>query len=487
MISLNRVCGLETEYGVNPVSLLSPPPPEPPLGVEEAVKCLFASTQRAVRVPHSFLSNGGRLYVDIGSHPEFASPECFTVEDLVAQDAGGDELLNDLTVTANEGLSERKIRIHLLKCNQDTWGNTFGCHENYQTYADKPLDHSRFVSFLAARQILTGSGFLNADGEFLFSSRAEHLQNTTSADPTHARAFVNVRQEPHADADKWGRLHVTCVDSSMSGWSTALKVFLGDRVLTCLERGKWDDDLELCDPVEAVRVWNRNPLAKVPGTGRTREWDCVDFLKRSLDRISELDQDTGEYLELARRGITDLETIQIPTFQREALRNPAVGDSLSTNQELDWSIKLRLLARLCARHEKEWQSWQLRRVELAFHDISHDAGLRFRLRKSGLIRPLVADVAIESAKRTPPAGTRAVGRGKVVELCEQTGRSLSVGWAHLRLDNPPSPQIDILDPQIPAIMEVEKLLSRLKQLGSFERLKENTNSGFENIGGNKPG
>lgn len=449
MTLLGRVCGLEAEYGVTSVYVSEDSgSEESPLDVEEAVKEIFASTERAVRVPHGFLSNGARLYIDIGEHPEYAGPECLDLADVVAQDLAGDAILQDLVDIANNNLVNRGIRIHVLKTNADSWGNSFGCHENYQYGAHAPISMPAFVSFLAARQILCGSGCIDEEGKYCFSARARYITEAASADPTHHKAFINTKEEPHADASRWRRLHVTCADSAMLPVTVALRTFLADRFLSLLEGTRGEDCFVLDDPVAAMKTWNYDPNARMSARRGDRpvEVSCPELLRESVNLFPESDDDFG-LRGVVARGLTAL----------------TEGNLTALSGELDWSLKYQLLSHVTA-GEKDFGGARARRAELAFHDLSRQYGLRERLLKSGSVKSLVDENCITRAKVIPPANTRALLRGKVVEACDLADRRASIGWSYVRLDDPPSPQIDLLNPLENESAEISQLLAKIENL-----------------------
>ena len=449
MTRLGRVCGLETEYGVTSVYVSEDSgSEEPPLDVEEAVKEIFASTERAVRVPHGFLSNGARLYVDIGEHPEYAGPECLNLADVVAQDLAGDAIIQDLVDIANNNLVSRGIRIHVLKTNADSWGNSFGCHENYQYGAHTPISLPAFVSFLAARQILCGSGCIDEEGKYCFSARARYITEAASADPTHHKAFINTKEEPHADASRWRRLHVTCADSAMLPLTVALRTFLADRFLSLLERTRGEDCFVLDDPVAAVKTWNYDPNVRMPARrgDSAVEVSCPELLRESVNLFPEGDDEFG-LRDVVARGLAAL----------------TEGDLTALSGELDWSLKYQLLSHVTA-GEANFAGAKARRAELAFHDLSKQYGLRERLLQSGSVQMLVDEDCVARAKAIPPANTRALLRGKVVEACDLADRSASIGWSYVRLDDPPSPQIDLLNPLESESAEISQLLAKIANL-----------------------
>ncbi|MDO5700123.1 MAG: proteasome accessory factor PafA2 family protein [Bowdeniella nasicola] len=473
---LSRAVGIETEYGVasahvRPVDDGT----RPPLTPEESVNEIFRHTPQRHRSAHHFLSNGARLYVDIGSHPEYAGPECRTLADVIAQDRAGDLILARMVDIANASLAERAdgknpARIHLMKSNADAHGNTFGCHENYQVPRAGDFPVAGFVGFLAARQILTGSGRLTARdardtdaaaasplGPMRYSARAAYMVASTSADPTAQRAFINTRDEPHADRSRWRRLHVLAGDSAVCEAGTALKVALGDAVLAMAETGAWDlAECTLADPVEATNRWNVDPRAALERDGGGTI-TCVDILGEVLERIDAFwsraglrpDALTARAYDLARRGLTAL----------------ASGDASGVDRELDWAIKHRVLSHVADAAPGGWADPRVARTELAYHDISARSGLAAGLRRAGLMASWITDEDIERATTTPPAGTRAAIRGPFVQACERMGRLASIGWAHVRLDRPARPQIDLPDPLAFDSAEVRDLVEEIYRLG----------------------
>ena len=472
---LHRAVGIETEYGVNSAHL-GPGGEGAPLSVDEAVREVFRDVSSPRSGTHRFTTSGARLYVDVGQHPEYAGPECVWVSDVVAQDLAGDAVLASMARAANARLEPRGARVHLLKSNTDAWGATFGCHENYQVGRDAPLPLGGLVGLLAARQVLAGAGALPAGadddwpeaggtsgsgglgrplGPMRYSARADHIHGAASADPTRERAFVNTRDEPHADASRWRRLHVVAGDSAVSPWTTALKVVLVDAALTLVERGQWDlADCELADPARAAHAWNRDPNTACRRADDRSAITCPEMVDLVLEHLSALAADeadglTARVLDLAGRGA-------------RALRS---GRPEPVATELDWAIKHRVLARVAERAPSGWRDPRVRRAELAYHDLSADTGLREALTAAGLMTPLVAPPDVEDARAQPPRGTRAGLRGRVVAACERTGRTASIGWAHVRLDDPPRPQIDLPDPQQAEDAGVEALLAEIEVLG----------------------
>ena len=221
-----RVFGIETEYGVTctlrGVRRLSP---------DEVSRYLFRRVVSWGRSSNVFLANGARLYLDVGSHPEYATPECDSLYDLVVHDKAGERILEQLLESAEQRLGEEGIRgdVYLFRNNTDSAGNSYGCHENYLTTREEDLSSYTkvLIPFLISRQIFAGAGkvLTTARGTtFVLSQRAEHIWEDVSSATTRSRPIINTRDEPHADADLYRRLHVIAGDTNMSEYTTFLKV-----------------------------------------------------------------------------------------------------------------------------------------------------------------------------------------------------------------------------------------------------------------------
>ena len=440
-----RVTGLETEFGV----LCAPvgPPEEMKadlLDVERAAALIFRHRPVGYRSTNLFLPNGGRLYLDIGAHPEYATAECVRVRDLVAQDQAGRAILADMARRAAARLAQEgtAARFHLLANNTDSAGHTYGCHESYSvprslldvtddaTRASSETAMAVLTSFLATRPVLVGSGRPLAGGPteskqgsrgageeaaWGLSPRAPHLQALTSADTTGQRALVNTRDEPHADASRLRRLHVTCADTTMAEPTTGLRSAVTLLLLDALEAG-WDfTDLTLVDPLATLSALGESPWGDVPAT-----------------------------------------TVQ----GRSPLRHHDAG---GIDTEIDWAIKRRLMRAQRERHPRlSGQALEtLRsRVDLAYHDLNAETGLVPRLVAQGAMANLCDPEEIERARQTPPA-TRAALRGAFVAACLEVGADFSVSWESLRLDSPPTAPVDLPDPLETAHEAAESLTQRV--------------------------
>src|SRR5512135_1067499 len=261
-----RIFGLENEYGVTCTfrgqRRLSP---------DEVARYLFRRVVSWGRSSNVFLENGARLYLDVGSHPEYATPECDDITDLIAHDKAGERILEGLLVDADKRLREEGIAgdIYLFKNNTDSAGNSYGCHENYLVGR-----HGEFgrladilIPFLVTRQVICGAGKVlqtPRGAVYCVSQRAEHIWEGVSSATTRSRPIINTRDEPHADAEKYRRLHVIVGDSNMSETTTLLKVGSADLVLRMLEAGVVMRDMSLENPIRAIREMSHDVTGKRP-------------------------------------------------------------------------------------------------------------------------------------------------------------------------------------------------------------------------------
>ena len=329
------------------------------------------------------------------------------------------------------------------------------------------------TSFLATRPVLVGSGRPlpggptepneggRGEGEetaWGLSPRAPHLQALTSADTTGQRALVNTRDEPHADASRLRRLHVTCADTTMAEPTTGLRSAVTLLLLDALEAG-WDfTDLTLAAPLVTLSALGESPWGDVPATTvQGRCLSAVDIQEAFLERLTSYLDDAGvpDFLRGAEHLLTDLAPRVI-----SALRH---HDDGAIDTEIDWAIKRRLMRAQRERHPRlSGQALEtLRsRVDLAYHDLNAETGLVPRLVAQGAMVNLCDPEEIERARQTPPA-TRAALRGAFVAACLEVGADFSVSWESLRLDSPPTAPVDLPDPLETVHEAAESLTQRV--------------------------
>ena len=490
-----RVTGLETEFGVLCASVGQTGEAQGTLpDVEQAAALIFRHRPAGYRSTNLFLPNGGRLYLDIGAHPEYATAECVRVRDLIAQDQAGRMILAAMAQRAAATLARNGIsaRFHLLANNTDSAGHTYGCHESYSVprhlLDDAPgtqgvdtgcgeVTMGVLTSFLATRPVLVGSGRPlepgaagsgtdargsgDEDAFWGLSPRAPHLKALTSADTTGQRALVNTRDEPHADATRLRRLHVTCADTTMAEPTTGLRSAVTLLLLDALEAG-WDfTDLILADPLATLSALGESAWGDVPAvTGEGRRLSAVDVQEAFLERLTAYLRDVGtpEFLEGAEHLLTDLAPRVISALRRH--------DDGAIDTEIDWAIKRRLMRAQRERHPQlSGQALEtLRsRVDLAYHDLNAETGLIPRLTAQGAMAHLCEPEEIERARQVPPA-TRATLRGAFVAACLEVGADFSVTWESLRLDSPPAAPIDLPDPLATVNDAAQSLTQQVRRL-----------------------
>lgn len=407
-----RIHGVETEYGLRARSVavgvrgrLSPP---------EAAQLLFAPVEHDNASSNVFLRNGGRLYLDVGSHPEYATAECRGVGDLLVQERAGDQIMDRLAARAEVWAAERgrSVELRLFKNNVDSHHNSYGSHENYSL--DRSLDLAEvarlLTPFLVTRQLLCGSGRWTPEG-FLISQRADHVHDGLSPMTTRARPLINTRDEPLADPARFRRLHVLAGDSNLSEPSAALKIGSLGLVLDALEAGRLPD-LTLADPGRCVRDVARDPAAPLTLADGTTT-SAVAVQRRYLEAVAVVP------------AITDAWAAVLDAL--------AAGRPEVLEADVEWVAKRRLLERFAARHHLSWGDRRLAQVDLAFHDITTDAdgrprGLFRLLERSGAVRRLTDPAAVDAAVSRPPADTRAVLRGRLIAAAQRHGRSFTVDW-----------------------------------------------------------
>ena len=461
-----RIIGVETEYGITCAPTTDGPPP---MDADHAARELFEPVVQRSRSSNVFTRGGARLYLDVGSHPEFATAECDRLEDVLAQDRAGELVMADLAEQANARLAATGVpgRIHLLKNNRDAEGNGFGCHENYlvRRRGDFWNDARTLIPHLVTRQILVGAGHIAAAGDtrraadglraYVFSQRADQMWDAVSSATTRARPLINTRDEPHADAERYRRMHVIVGDSNIAQGSTLLKVAAMDLLLDYLEHGGDLSDLALADPMRAIR----DTCHDMSGGALLERVDgrTITSLEMQAEHLGRLRNHVAQDIE-----ITALHKAALDLWERglEALRLQQ-PDRVAT--ELDWAVKHQLLTRYCQRHDTDLTDPRVTRLSLAYHDVSPGQGLRQRLEGAGLLRRFVDDETCRRAVDTPPATTRARLRGAVVARAEDLRCDLSVDWVGVRLDDGVCSPVTLSDPFCAVDERIDALLESMER------------------------
>lgn len=424
-----RIFGLETEYGI---VCTSNQPNGKPLSIQNTVMYLFREIIHGRMYPDVFLENGARFYQDIGCHPEYATPECDNVIDLVVHDKAGERIVAQLAYSAERRMKNDGIngKISVFKNNTDTPGNTFGCHENY--LMDRRITFrqlaSKLIPFFVTRQIFSGAGKIKPEehGGYAISQRAQHIREEISIATTTARGIINTRDEPHADREKYRRLHVIVGDSNMSEFTNFLKVATTNIVLRMIEDGFIQQRFNLRNAVRAIQQ-----ISDDISCTRKIELENGKWLS-----AVELQQ---EYLEIAKRYLeqTDSDFITDQTMMHwEYVLKCLSTDPMRLDQELDWVIKKKLIDKYASSRNLAWNSAKIAMLDLQYHNIRTDQGLYYKLERDGLVRRMTEEKNIEHAMRYPPETTRAKFRGRFVQLCNEKKIACGVNWSYIQLYEP---------------------------------------------------
>jgi proteasome accessory factor A len=449
-----RIFGLENEYGVT-CTLKG----QRRLSPDEVARYLFRRVVSWGRSSNVFLENGARLYLDVGSHPEYATPECDSIEELVTHDKAGERILESLLVSAEQRLREEGIKgvVYLFKNNTDSAGNSYGCHENYLTSRRDDFAHYSevLIPFLVTRQIYAGAGkvFQTARGAmYSLSQRAEHIWEGVSSATTRSRPIINTRDEPHADAERFRRLHVIVGDSNMSEYSTFLKVGSMAIVLRMLEDESVElDDMTLENPIRAIREISHDLTCK-------RKVRLANGMEMSALEIQ------NAYLEKAlefrdRVGLPDQELRALEMW--EHVLTTLDDDPFKLDRELDWVIKHKLIEAFRERHDVSLGSPQVALVDLQYHDIHRERSLFYRMQDKGMIERICNDEAIEKAQDQPPQTTRAKLRGDFIRAAKEKRRDFTVDWVHLKVNDNAQRTVLCKDPFKHTDERVRKLIESL--------------------------
>ena len=429
-----RIYGLENEYGI----ICTPERRGgKALSIQNAVMYLFREIISGRMYPDVFLENGARFYQDIGCHPEYATPECDNVLELVTHDKAGERIIERLSVTA-----EKKMRvdgffgkISVFKNNTDTPGNTYGCHENY--LMDRRVSFrqlaSQLIPFFVTRQVFTGAGkAIRTDrGKYVISQRAQHIREEISIATTTARGIINTRDEPHADREKYRRLHVIVGDSNMSEFATFLKVGTTAIVLRMIEDNFIRQRLALRNSVKAIQEISTDTSCK-------RNIELENGKRLSAVELQ------WQYFECAKQYFEQAEsdpiTEQVMEKWEYVLKCLEV-DPLLLDRELDWVIKKKLIETYVASRNLKWDSNDVLMLDLQYHNIrkegeSKKTGLYYKLDRGDRVERIVTDEQVDKAMHLPPETTRAKFRGRFVKLANERKILCGVNWSYIQLYEP---------------------------------------------------
>ncbi len=354
------------------------------------------------------LCNGARFYND-HAHPEYSTPECTTLRELVAHDKAGERVVAECARRRNEKL-EKGQEFRLYKNNTDFVGHSYGCHDNYLLSRAVPWDRivAGVLPFLVTRQIFAGAGKMGIEtesaagqpGVFQISQRADFFSVLVSIDTMNRRPLVNTRDEPHADIDRYRRFHVILGDANMSEWATAMKVGTTALVLELIERGEVPQ-LEMADPLAANQSISRDQSNKwVVELKGGRKISAIDLQRIFLQAAARMEDANEE-----RRWIL---------AEWDAVLRDLESDPLSTRDRVDWAAKKTLLDAFQKEEKLSWSDPWLQSIDLEYHNIDLERGLYYELLRQGSMRRIVGEDDIRLAIFSPPETTRAFFRGRAV-------------------------------------------------------------------------
>ena len=366
------------------------------------------------------LSNGARFYND-HAHPEYSTPECRRLRDLIAQDKAGERVIEECVRRRN--LKNREGVVKVYKNNTDFVGHSYGCHDNYLMERGVPFELviRGLTPFLVTRQIIAGAGKVGVENEegaragiYQISQRADFFSVLVSIDTMNRRPIINTRDEPHADSEKYRRLHVIVGDANMSEVAGALKIGTTALVLDLLEQDACPMYLDLADPISALKAVSRDPTLKTPvSLVGARTISAIDiqraYLRAAQQRLSGRDEDTDWVLATWQQILDDLE------------RDPAL-----CRDRLDWVAKKWMLEAFMAAENVDWEDPWLQSLDLEYHSVHREEGLYAELVREKQIQRFVTDEQIRAAIHHPPADTRAYFRGRCIEKFAK--QMTSVQW-----------------------------------------------------------
>ena len=487
-MAIPKICGIETEYGIavrdttefNPIltsSLLINAYAKPAFKrvkwdyEEESPLRDARGFERTPAEPlgeddsglvNVILPNGSRYYVD-HAHPEYSSPECLDARSVVIWDKAGERIL-EASIKASEAIIAEGERLFIYKNNSDGKGNSYGCHENYLVDRQVPFPQlvKHLMPFFVSRQVYTGAGKVGAENgadsaDFQISQRADFFEVEVGLETTFKRPIINTRDEPHADPEKYRRLHVIVGDANMAELSTYLKVGTTSLILKMIEDDFINDDFTLSEPVRSMRTVSHDPTCRA-------SFELTDG--RTLTAVDL----QWEYLRLAKKYSQDNPTsdVDLDVLERwEAVLETLEADPMSLAGQLDWVAKLQLLNAYRERDSLSWDHSKLKMIDLQYHDVRRSKGLYYKLAGAGKIERLVTDDEIDYAVDHPPEDTRAYFRGEC--LRRFSPRIVAASWDALIFDTGDEPlrKVPTMEPMRGTKSHVQDLFDRSPDAGAL--------------------
>jgi proteasome accessory factor A len=482
-VAIPKVCGIETEYGVHVVGSSDSNPTaassllinayaaessgrvgwdfedeSPGKDARGFVRDAATSPEVETNLVNTVLTNGARYYVD-HAHPEYSTPECSTALELVAHDKAG-EIVLARSIAAAKRLTGADEAIAVYKNNSDGKGNSYGCHENY--LVDRALPFGRIARDLTAhlvtRQIYTGAGKVGCEEPgryspaFEISQRADFFEEDVGLETTLKRPIINTRDEPHADAERYRRLHVITGDANLAEVATLLKVGVTAIVLLLIEDDALgSNELVLARPVRAMHAVSHDlTLGTTIELASGAQMTAIEVQWRLLDLARKYNEVHG--LELL--GADGVGAIVLDRWETVLAGLESNASTLA--RSLDWVAKLELIDAYCARHQCDLGDHRVQVLDLQYHDVRPERSLHSRL---GMER-VVADAAVERAITDPPTTTRAYFRGECLKRYADS--IVAANWDSVVFDlgEEPLRRVPMMEPLRGSAARVATLLNR---------------------------
>ncbi|WP_394280597.1 Pup--protein ligase [Corynebacterium sp.] len=444
--------GVETEFGVTATR-----DGRPVLGPEEVARYLFRPVVAKYQSSNIFTPSAARLYLDVGSHPEYATAECDSLTQLLNHDKAGERIYHELALQAEQALADDHIggTVYLFKNNVDSAGNSYGAHENYLISREMVLKSlgKQLLPFMITRQLICGAGLIK-DGRFVLSQRADQVWEGVSSATTRTRPIINTRDEPHGDSHRFRRMHVIAGDSNMAEPTFALKVGSTLLVIEMLEAGFDLPDFELENAIKHVR-----DIAD-DATGSTVLKLKDGSTVTALEVQQAIYSSARDWLDVRPdEGTPNEEMARVVDLWGRVLRAIETQDFSQVNTEIDWVIKRTLLDAYRDKLGVDYDHPKLRQIDLTYHDIHPERSLFYLLQRKGRVRRWTTDEAIAEAAEHAPATTRAALREKFLRAAQSLGAPISVDWVHMKVDRPEPRTVDLLDPFANEDPRVDELIA----------------------------
>ena len=367
------------------------------------------------------LKNGARFYVD-HAHPEYSTPEVTNLIDLLAYERAGERTMEVARRAATALLPPGQILL-IHKNNSDRKGNSYGNHENYLISRQTPFKEiiEFLTPFLVTRQIFCGAGKVGSENraapcDYQISQRADFFETEVALDTMVKRPIINTRDEPHADRDKYRRLHVIIGDSNLSDTSIYLRVGVTAIVLALIEDGVIDKTMSMTDHVKVIKEVSQDLQCK-------RGYSMERGGRLTAPQVQQ------EYLEMALQYFSSREVDPITKdvlTRWEVMLEKISEDPFQLDREVDWVIKRKLMTEYLKKHDIDWSSPRVAMLDLQYHDVRPDKGLYHLLERRGDVERIIDDEAIERATQVPPDDTRAYFRGECIR--RYPGAVFGVNW-----------------------------------------------------------